>query len=551
MELKAIAHLGRFRDIIAILFKYGLDDVVERLQLPGKIIVEKIRSIDPEMSTWERVRHALEELGPTFIKLGQIMSLRPDVLPLPLILELEKLQDKVAPVSFPKIQKVVEKSFRRPLYEIFSIFEEHPAAAASLAQVHRAILRDSNQPVAVKVQRPDIHSIVQTDIYILETVARRLESRVETVKPYNPVGLVGEFKRSLLRELDFGREARNMRIARSNFEGNRHVYIPQVYEEYSNENVLTMELIRGVRLKNLPPDGLVDRKLLATEGLRATIKQILEDGFFHADPHPGNMLIMDNNVLVLLDWGIVGRLTQETRFDLVDLITSLVDKDSGRAVDILLNFTGGNAENVNERRLQRDLLDILDSYESIPLGKLNVGRLMLEINAMLREFRLRVPTDMALMIKALVTMEGAARQLCPELDVIGEAESHLKKLAIERWKPTAIWHKLRRTLYHLSILQEQLPKQIKHIVQKIELGEINVHFLHENLDELRHTLENITNRLTTGIIIAAMIIGSSIVMNTGFSPYLFGYPALGVIGYIASGALGFWMVINIIRSRKF
>jgi ubiquinone biosynthesis protein len=373
---------------------------------------------------------------------------------------------------------------------------------------------------------------------------------METAQIYDLPNLVQEIKKTLLRELDFTREARHMKICQGNLAEDQEVHIPQVYESYSSERVLTMELVHGTKMKDLASDLHLDRETLAKQGLRLTIQQILEDGFFHADPHPGNMLILDDNVLCLLDWGMVGRLTRRTRYELIDLINSVVDKDSERILAILINLTQVDG-NIIPRRMEREILDILDIYHNLPIQELNLGQLLLDISTMLRENRLKVPADLAIMIKALITAEGTARQLYPELNVVEEAEPYVKKLAIERWKPMVLWQDLRRNIYNLFLLQKQLPLRFSQIVEKIDRGELNIRFQHENLGGMRSTLENITNRLTLGIIIAALIIASSMIITTGVKPLLFGFPALGIIGYLVSGVLALWLIFNIIRSRKF
>ena len=550
MDIKAVMHLGRFKAMVVTLIKYGFDDVVERLDFPGRELLVKIRKVDIEMSTWERIRRMLEDLGPTFIKFGQILSVRPDLVPNPLILELRKLQDEVAPVSYEDIRQVVERNLQRPLTEVFSQFDETPLAAASLAQVHRAVLGDGGQVVAVKVQRPRLRRVIETDLYILELIAGRLDKRMEWTQVYDLPNLVQEVRKSLFRELDFTREARHMKVFRSNLAEDREVYIPGLHEDYVSHQILTMELVHGTKLKELKPDALVDREALALRALRLTIKSILEDGFFHADPHPGNVLILDDDVICLLDWGMVGRLTRRTRYDLIDLINAVVDKDSEKILAILLNMTRGTGD-INLSQLEREILDILDIYHSLPIGELNLGQLLMDLSTMLRENRLKVPVDLAIMIKALITAEGTARQLNPELNVVEEAKPYIKRLVVERWKPKVLWRDLSRAVYNVVSLQKQLPMTLTKIVEKIDRGELNIRFQHENLGGIRNTLENITNRLTFGIIIAALLIGSSMIITTGVKPLLFGFPALGIIGYLVSGVLGLWLLYNIIRSRKF
>lgn len=550
MDIKAITHLGRFKDIIITLFKYGLDDVVERLDLPGKIIFDRISRVDREMSTRERIRHVLEDLGPTFIKFGQLMSLRPDLVPYPLILELRKLQDEVAPVPFHEIRGMLEKNLRCPLEEIFSVFDDTPLAAASLAQVHRAVLRQEGTQVAVKVRRPNIRRIIEMDFYIMDVLARQLSKRMEGNQVYDFPNLVSEIKTALRRELDFTREARNMKIFKGNFAISSEICMPELFEAYCSEQMLTMELVSGTKLKDLDMRALEDRENLAKRLLRFTTKQIIEDGFFHADPHPGNILILENNDICLLDWGMVGRLTRQTRYDLVDLMNAVFDKDTERVLWSLFQFTVRRGH-LNQQKLQREISDILDAFHSLPLREVNIGQLMLDISTFLRDNHLQVPADPAIMIKAIVTAEGTARQIYPELNVVEEFKPYIKGIARERWHPDAVFEGLRRTFYRFLLFQKNLPARIEHIMDVIDRGDLNIRLEHQNLSRLQKSIERSSNRLTLGIIIAALIIGSSMIVTTGIGPSLFGFPALGIIGYLVSGFLGLWLVFNIIRKRKF
>ena len=551
MDILALSKLGRFRDIVGVLFKYGFDDVAERLQLPGMALIKKTRVALPEMNTWERLRHTLEDLGPTFVKFGQVLSLRGDLLPADLIIEFEKLQDSVTPVSCEEIMGVLKKALDKPLEDIFSVIEEEPLAAGSLAQVHRAVLKEEGFPVALKIRRPDIVRTVEIDLQILEGAAPYLSEHLEFARTYDLINLVKELKRALLRELNFTLEARNMQIVSQNMTGVKGIIIPEVYESWTRSSVLTMDLIEGVKLKDLKPENIEEREQLAQTGLRLVVKQVLENGFFHADPHPGNFLIVEDKELCLLDWGVVGILPSETRFELVELISAIVDMEAEKVFDLLISLTGANVSQINERLLLRDILEILHLYHSVPIGKLDLGQLLMDLNNMLRTHHIRLPSDLALMFKTMVTVEGTARKLYPELDVIAEIEPFIRKLSSERWKPSQVWHRFARQLRLYLNLQSNLPGAIQRILRKIEQGELNIKFKHENLGGLQKSLDNVSNRLSFSIILASLIIGSSMIITTGVKPLLFGYPVIGLVGYLISAILGLVVVVSIFRGRKF
>uniref|UniRef100_UPI0025BC6001 ABC1 kinase family protein n=1 Tax=Desulfonatronospira sp. TaxID=1962951 RepID=UPI0025BC6001 len=372
MDIRAIAHLGRFREILSTLIKYGFDDVVDRLDVPGRKYLEKIRVHTMHLTRWERMRMVLEELGPTYIKCGQILSQRADLLPRELLDELRKLQDDVPAEEFSEIRKVLKENFDQPLEEIFSEIEETPIAAASLAQVHKARLKGSNQEVALKIQRPDIAETIKSDMDILERIAIRLDGRMESFKVYNLPQLVQRIKKLMLQELNFVQEMRNMQVVRMHITPQEKILVPQVYPELCGELVITMELSRGSKMKDVRIGELKNRAGLAKRGLNFSIRQVLEHGFFHADPHPGNILIDEDENMILLDWGMVGRLTNKVRYELIDLIGAVVDNDVEEVTEILISFTTGR-ENVNRSMLQNEVLEVVSHFTRLPLKEVNLG----------------------------------------------------------------------------------------------------------------------------------------------------------------------------------
>jgi ubiquinone biosynthesis protein len=357
-------------------------------------------------------------------------------------------------------------------------------------------------------------------------------------------------RKNLLREIDFSNEARNMKIARSQTYHSKEVYVPEVYQNYCSKHVLVTEYIFGDKLKDADQSALESPRTLARQGLKSAIKQILENGFFHADPHPGNILLSKERGLCLIDWGLVGRLTRKDRYELIDLLKSIVDRDSDAMVCTLLRIARAQKA-VDKRNLERELLDLVDAYYSVPIKELNIGSLLMAITELLGEYRLKLPADLVIMIKALVTAEGTARQIYPDLNIVSEAEDLVKHLAAQRLNPEIAWRNLRTALSNSWSTYREAPGLFLKLMDRIDRGELGVRTRHENLEILANMLDNISNRLSFSIIIGALIIGSSMIVTTGVSPLLFGYPVLGVIGYLVSVLLGLWLIFNILRGKKY
>ena len=549
MDFSTIAKLRRFKDIVTILLSYGLDEVVQRLNFPGAKLIKRIYTVEQEMGIYERIRCVLEDLGPTFVKFGQIMSLRPDLLPSDLLFELSKLQDKVPPVEFSEIRAVVEKGLGQSLENVFSAFDDEAIAAASISQVHRAVLKKDGAIVVAKVRRPGIRKKIQADLDILESIAQRLHNNSDDLVPYDLPNLVGVVRRSLIREIDFRTEAQNLRIA-SAFASETEVQIPKVYNEYCSEHLLVMEYVPGEKIRDIDPDR-EDALRLAKQGLNAAIKQILEDGFFNADPHPGNLLITADMHLCILDWGMVGHLTERDRYELIGLLKSIIDKDSDALVNVLLRLSKIDGGSIDNRALERELLAILNNYFAVPIRDVNIGKLLLAIMTLLRNYHLQLPTELVIMVKALVTAEGTARLVYPELDVVSEARNYISRLAEQRYNPGNLWRSLQTNVSNIWAAQRDIPRQLLNIFSKLERGDLGLRFHLDKLERLVNTLENSSNRLTAGIIVASLIMGSSMIITTGVGPFIFGFPVLGVIGYFISTVIGLWLLIIILRAKKY
>jgi ubiquinone biosynthesis protein len=551
MELKTFTNMARLKDMAFILAKYGFGDLLQRLDLPVKKLVHSISpQIDADMDVFQRIRLALEELGPTFVKFGQILSMRPDMLPLSMIRELTKLQDAVSPIPFEDVKAVLEQEFDTSLECIFQSFDPEPVAAASLSQVHKAIHPGAKRVVAVKVRRPGIVKTVETDLNILETLARQAHNNIDALQVYDLPAIVETCRRTLLREIDFSREARYIQIAKSKIEQASDILIPEVFTEYTTPRVLVTAFVKGTKITSDMDLPETDRKSLAAAGLRSAVLQILDHGFYHADPHPGNMVITSDNRLCLMDWGMVGRLTPDEKNDLLFLIRAAVDKDSKKVTEMLLNIATAQ-KTVTVQQLEKDIMDIMDVYMSLPLKDIQMGQLLEDLVQVLKSHNLRLPPDMSIIVKAMITVEGTARILYPDLDVISEAEPHVRKLVSRQYSKGYLWQRLRNNLAAMWTLQKHLPDTLSTILKKIKHNELIIGFDHKNLSPLQKALENSFNRLTLGIVLGALIIGSSMIITTGVGPLLFGYPALGMSGYLISAILGLWLVITIIRGRDY
>lgn len=549
-------NIKRYRQILMVLLRYGFDDVIDKIGISyyiklGKKIIPKYKERELERrNTAERLLLALEELGPTFIKLGQILSVRPDLIPENYIKEFQKLQDEVPPFPIEEVQNVIETELGKPIYQIFKSFEETPLAAASIAQVHRAETI-AHESIVVKIQRPNIRSVIETDLDILFDLAGLVERYIPESEFYNPTGIAQEFAKTIRRELDFIREGRNIDRFRRNFENEKTVYVPKVYWKLSTEKVLTMEYIDGIKISEfdqLEKAGL-NKQIIAHHGGQATLKQVFDHGFFHADPHPGNIFVLENNVLAPLDFGIMGSLDDELKEALGELLTAIIKKDVNKIIRVFSEI--GITEKLTDARgLKIDLTDFLERYYQIPLYQLNVGKIIGELTEIIRRHRIKLPTDFTLMGKALIIAEGVGRTLDPNFDMITMAKPYVQKLLIRRLDPRRHIQEFAYTLDDFGRLLKVLPSEFRTILTKIKKGEQVVKVEIERLEQFILDLDRSSNRLAFSLIIAGLIIGSSIIVQSDKGPSIFGFPIFGIFGYFIAAILGLWLVIAIIRSGK-
>lgn len=554
---KTYRHLQRYRQIFGVLLRYGFQDVVERLRIDGIVRVSRkmlrgARTIEQlgHMTTAQRLRMALAELGPTFIKLGQVLSTRPDLVPLDLVKELEKLQDQVPPFPTEDAKQMIVAQFGHPIDQIFSSFSEIPIASASIAQVHRATLRNG-QTVAVKIQRPGIKATIEADISILQDLANWVEKYIPESELYNPTGIVNEFAKTIRAELDFVREGRNIDRFRTYFKNDPTIYLPKVYWQYTTSSILTMEFINGVKVSEVNfasrPD--LDPKIIALNGAKATLKMIFDLGFFHADPHPGNIFILPNNVLAPLDFGMVGRFDAQTKRQLQLLLIAIAERDIDRIVKVFIDADLID-ETKDTRLLRIDLNDFIETYYGIPLHQISVEKLFNDLIEILRRHQIPLLSDLVLMTKALATIESVGLSLDPNFNMMTLVEPYASRLMAQPLHPKKRLKTLQQIAAETEELVKILPGDLRYILGKIKKGRMNMIFEHRGLEQLIIEIDRSSNRLAFSLIIAALIVGSSIIIFFDKGWHVFGFSVFGLIGYVIAAVLGLWLAIAILRSGK-
>ncbi len=552
-----IRTIRRYRTILGVLIKYGFGHFVEQLNIDyylelGKRIVTRDR-MPKELERYsqpQRLRLAMEELGPTFIKLGQLLSTRPDVLGQEYIQEFSKLQDKVPAVAVEKVKEQIQRELGYPADELFAEFSEKPLAAASIAQVHRGRLK-SGEEVVFKVRRPGITKIVETDIDVLMGLAYLIEQHVPAIALYDPIGLVKEFRRSILREMNFTREGRTVDRFAVNFADNPTVYIPKTYWDYSGEIVLTLEYVPGIKISQL--DELkaagYDLKEIAQRGADAFLKQVLEYGLFHADPHPGNIFVLPDHVICMLDYGMIGRLGQDLKDQLLDLLQALLEKDVDRIISHLL-YSGELTDTADLKNLKRDLHDFIEDYYDLVLQDIKIGRLFSEFIEILTHHQIHYPPDYMMLAKALVIMEGVGRQLDPDFNMIAHMRPYVNKLIIERFSPKNMTMQASKIAHAYTALAKNLPHDIKEFLNRLNRNQFKIDLEHRGLEKLVTDLDRSSNRVSFALVIGSLIVGSSLVMQIDKGPMVFGFPLLGLLGYSIAGLLGLWLAVGILRSGR-
>ncbi|MDY7108130.1 MAG: AarF/ABC1/UbiB kinase family protein [Planctomycetota bacterium] len=516
---RTIRSTQRTRDILVILARYGFAGIIQELNLDRLLLRSRklVGAAEPDeevtrQPTEVRLRRAMEELGPTFIKLGQVLSMRPDLVPPGWAEEFEQLQDEVPPVAFEGIQKRLEEEFGERQEELFDSIEEEPLAAASIAQVHRAVLR-GGRPIVLKVLRPGIRDKIASDMDILRRIAEFAEAHFSNLG-YSPTEVVDQFSRELKTEIDLTHEARAADRLRRNFIDNEHVHFPEVFWEATTSSVLAMEEIRGTLLSKMEPEELseADRQEIVARGTDAVFRQCLEHGFFHADPHPGNIFILPGAEICFIDCGMVGHVDPETAGLLADLVHGVIEGDLNRVIDVTLTLGGADPALAEDRAFRADTWEYISRFEQSTFDKLDMGRLLQDFFDRIRRHRLRCPSDIVFLIKAITTIEGIGERLMPDFDIATHVEPYVQRLVRRRYGIGALRSRLQTSVLGYAQVIESLPRHVRSLLHNIRRNRVTVHLEHHGLHDLTQTIERASANVAHAVFVAALILGSSILV---------------------------------------
>jgi ubiquinone biosynthesis protein len=553
---KTYRNVNRFREILAVFVKHGFGDLQDMLHLEKYLDMGSRyfrlppRTPPPHITRPERFRMALEELGPAFIKFGQMIGNRADLLPPDWASELEKLQDAVPPFPSPEARAVVEAQLGNPdlVFRRLS-FSELPIASASMAQVHTAELV-SGEKVAVKIQRPDVEATVKVDLEIMFQLAHLLEKYVQGMDVLNPIGICEEFERTLVKELDFSLEASQMERFAQASASLKTFRVPNVFRRHTGRRVLTSEFIDGIKISNLAAirSAGLDPKRVARDLSDILLHQVFNQGFFHADPHPGNILVMADHRICFLDYGMVGSLSPTHRDRLLDIVVGIAEQDAARIAKTLLQLAFQPSDVVEDLEFQ--VGELLEAYSFLALRDFRIGEFLNRLIRLIIRNRLRMPPGFYLMLKAIVTLEGVSRRLDPDFDMVESLKPFARRAMRERLRPD----RFVRDLYHgamdLTPMLKELPAQARDIIGLVKRGKLRIEFQHQGLEPMLRMHERLMNRLVFSLVLAALIIGSSLVVLSGIPPAWHGVPVIGVAGFLSAGIVGFWLLVYIIRKGR-
>lgn len=540
-----LRHIHRYREILEVLIATGLADAVREFGLDGLVgkgYTLLSKTPPPEITSMtraQRLRRALEQLGPTYIKMGQVLSTRPDLIPQEWADEFAHLQADVPALPYETIKTVLIEEFGDRLPNLFTQIDETPLAAASIAQAHAATLPDGTQ-VVLKVRRPGIEEVTKTDLEILDTLAGIVEHRFSNLG-YSPREVINEFARELNKEIDFTHEGRATERMQNAFEDDIEVFFPNVFWEATTRRVLTIERINGTLFTNLKPSDLTaeERHRMVSAGCRAVLRQTLEIGFFHADPHPGNLFALDGGRIAFIDCGMTGQIDRRTRENLADLVHGVVTNDLEKVVRVVGELGDVEPKHLNNRMFLADVRDFMSHFANTPLEHLDLGRLLLEFFHKLRAHNLRCPADLVLLIKALTTIEGVAEKIDPTFNLMEVARPFVERLVRERFGPRAIRRRMQKTFADYAALVERLPGDLKQIVDSVNRERLTINLEHHRLDKLTETIEHASRNISWSLIVASLFVGSAILVLANRGNTTWGLSTLGLIGFFSAATMVF------------
>jgi ubiquinone biosynthesis protein len=572
---RTVRSIQRVQTIARVLTHHGFGHLVDKLHLGRYVPLKRWRvaTVDgADASIGRRLAEVMQELGPTFVKLGQMLSTRPDVVPAEIVAELSHLQDQVPPFDTTLARQIIERDLGAPIDKCFAQFDAEPFASGSIAQVYRAVVREypgeeapaarKNEegktppvlkPVVVKVKRPDIEEVVRLDMIILRWIADLAERVLPELTTYQPRTIVDEFERSILREMDFINEAATITRFSEAFGDDPYFRLPLVHWHCTGPTVLTLDRLEGISAKILLAQGApdIDKRALADRLARAFMRQFFEMGIFHADPHPGNLLITPPATIGLIDFGLTGQIDDEMLGHLVIALTGALNHEADVIVEVLddMNALG---DTTDKRQLRREFMELIDKYYGLPLHRFDLQTLFYEITGLIQRNQVTLPREFVLLGKSLVGVGGICLQLDPELDLLNLLRPRIMDLFAKRLSPRRLAKATSIGAWHLFNMVKAAPGQMREVFRRLSRGQWQVHIRHENLDDLAHELDRASNRLGISILVAAIIVGSSLIIGNESRLPLVNVPLglIGGVGYLVAGVLGLWLIISMLRSGR-
>lgn len=552
-ELKT-PYFKRYRQILKILVKYGFEDIVAHTRFRGLNWRRILPDIDGmpamEFTRYERIRMVCEELGPTFIKFGQILSNRPDIIPKDLIIQLERLQDKVPAVPFEQLKPKLERELRKPLEEIFSFVDEKPLASASIAQVHRVTLRRGDDAV-LKIQKPDVRKSVTSDIEIMRDLAKIIERNFPESAVLQPVELVNTFEKAINREMNFITEAASMKRFARNFANDERIHVPGVYDSYTTQKVICQEYVDGKKLTNL--DAIKTAGLTPVEaakiGLDLYFIQVFEFGFFHADPHPANIFVMPDGRLCFIDFGMMGTLTAEDQFILGDLMYYIYEEDVKKLADTIQSMA---RDNLIQKRteFEQELQEFIEAAHTTSINEVELSAILDGLRKVMYDYKIKISPNFHLLMRALIIMEGVGLTLFPDYNLMEEVQPYARKIMMKRYSPAEILKRVIGSFQEMGELALELPNNIRVIFDKIKQGKLHIQFEHQGLDPMINRMDVVGNRIAFSMVVAAMILGSAIVIHADIPPHYQNIPVIGVAAFLLAAIFALRLLYVILKRGK-